>query len=309
MGCFMPIESESSAPAASTSPRMFCKKCGYALVGLESRVCPECGRGFDPSNRRTFATRPPRGRAWRWGKRLAALVLLLMLVVGAGIGWLWWGWHAEQPTIARLGALHQQFTVAPIGPERLQWLLGTRWGYLAERVDRVDVVGLKAADTEALDLGSLSQIQTLWLNGCEMSPSTLSHLAGLRKLQALVLWGAKGKKWDLAFLEKLPALSSLGLSGDWVGQAGLEHVGRLKHLKVLRFYDAGLKDRDLQSLQGLSSLEELTFEGNSLSDAGLTHLQGLKSLRVLEIDDRLLGSPGVAKLKQALPGLRVVGFQ
>src|SRR3954464_2705525 len=99
---FMPSESESSTPAASMTPRMFCKGCGYALVGLESRVCPECGRAFDPANRRTFARKPPRGWVWRWGRRVLALVLLLMLTAGAGLGWLWWGWHAEQPTIARL---------------------------------------------------------------------------------------------------------------------------------------------------------------------------------------------------------------
>jgi len=42
----MPTESESSAPAASMTPRVFCKGCGYALVGLASSKCPECGGGL-----------------------------------------------------------------------------------------------------------------------------------------------------------------------------------------------------------------------------------------------------------------------
>lgn len=33
---------------------MYCLGCSYELRGLEGRVCPECGRGFDPGDRATF---------------------------------------------------------------------------------------------------------------------------------------------------------------------------------------------------------------------------------------------------------------
>lgn len=36
----MPIEAE----------HILCKQCGYALKGLTSNVCPECGRAFDPDD-------------------------------------------------------------------------------------------------------------------------------------------------------------------------------------------------------------------------------------------------------------------
>lgn len=235
-------------------------------------------------------------------------VLLLLLAAGAGLLWLWWGWHAEQPTVERLGALRQKFTVAPIGPAQLREVLGKRWGYLTQRVEEAELQLLKAADTQALQLGSLSQIQTLRLFDCQASPSTLSRLADLKKLQALTLRYATVEKPDLAFLEKLPALSTLVLTGDWAGPAGLEQVGRLKHLKFLGLDKAGMKDADLQALQGLSSLEQLWLWGNPISDAGPAHLQGLKSLKRLWIDQRLIDSPGMAKLKQAIPGLQVTGL-
>jgi hypothetical protein len=301
----MPQQPDLSSPALATPPRVFCKGCGYALVGLQSTQCPECGRGFDLGNRRTFARRPPRSALWRWGRRVLAGVLLLLLTAGTGVGWLCWGWRAEQPTIARLRMLHQRFTVRPIGPERLRWVLGERLGYLTDRVDSARVWSLTAAETEQLDFRSLAHIQSLALYECELSNSNLSHLAGLKKVRVLFLWHLKIEKPDLAFLEKLPALSSLGLSGNGVGQAGLEHVGRLKHLKSLSLNKMGMTDADLQQLQGLSSLEQLCLWDNPISDAGLECLQGLKSLRVLWIDDRLHDSPGVAKLKQAIPGLQV----
>ncbi len=307
MARFMPSQSETSVPAASTIPRMFCKKCGYALVGLESRICPECGRTFDPANRRTFATRPPRGWVWRWGKRVAALVLLLLLIAGAGLGWLWWGWNAEQPTIARLGATGQLIIVAPIGPQRLRSVLGERMGYLTDRVDSANVEGLGVAETEQLDFRSLMQIQKLELFDCELSNRKLNSLAGLAKLRVLGLYRLRIEQPDLAFLEKLPALSGLYLSGEWVHTAGFEPIGRLGHLKELSLYHTGTTDADLQKLRGLSSLEALYLVDDAISGAGLEHLQGLKSLKRLDIDTQMIGSPGMAKLKQAIPRLQVIG--
>jgi hypothetical protein len=303
----MPPDNRPSTPAVASTPQMFCKKCGYALVGLDGQVCPECGRAFDPANRKTFSRKPPRGLAWRWGKRLAALLLPFLLAAGGGIGWLWWGWHAEQPTIARLSILHREYTVTPIGPPRLQGILGKRWGYLADRVDDVRLWHLTAADTEALDLGSLSQVKSLTLDDCQVSQPTLDNLAGLQKLQTLNLLYSKTEKLDLAFLENLPVLSHLVLWSGTLDRAGLEHIGRLKRLITLRLVGAGLTDDDLQPLQGLSSLEVLRLHANPITDAGLEHLQGLNSLKHLEVDERLVDSPGMAKLKQALPGLQVIG--
>jgi RNA polymerase subunit RPABC4/transcription elongation factor Spt4 len=31
-----------------------CIGCGYALTGIDSTICPECGREFDPDDARTF---------------------------------------------------------------------------------------------------------------------------------------------------------------------------------------------------------------------------------------------------------------
>lgn len=39
-----------------------CRECGYALRGLPSKVCPECGTAFDPA--RPFTYRTPSGSNW-----------------------------------------------------------------------------------------------------------------------------------------------------------------------------------------------------------------------------------------------------
>lgn len=300
----MATESDYSPTAASTQPRRYCKGCGYSLFGLESRICPECGRAFDPANRRTFAQKP-RHWGWRRARRVSAVMIRLLLTAGAGPFWLWWGWHAEQPTFAGLRRTAQYVQVAPIGPGALHWVLGERWNYLRDRVVWTELHGLSAANTDPLDFGSLSHLHRFSLTACEVSNSNLSRVAGLEELHSLDLRDIIIEKPDLAFLEKLPALSHLRLTGKWVRQAGLEHVAPLQHLKGLYLNGAGLKDSDLQSLQGLTSLEELNLCGNPITESALEQLQSLTSLRILDIDGRLRGSPGIAKLKQVIVKLEI----
>lgn len=40
-------------------PRMYCRQCGHALVGLSKHRCPECGTRFRPHDPETFLLRPP----------------------------------------------------------------------------------------------------------------------------------------------------------------------------------------------------------------------------------------------------------
>src|SRR3954447_6806615 len=43
-----------------------CWECGYALRGLASRRCPECGRPFDPADPTTMNTGQVVGPVTRW---------------------------------------------------------------------------------------------------------------------------------------------------------------------------------------------------------------------------------------------------
>ena len=39
---------------------MYCKRCMYDLAGLEEHRCPECGRRFEPTKRRSYSKAPHR---------------------------------------------------------------------------------------------------------------------------------------------------------------------------------------------------------------------------------------------------------
>ena len=60
-----------------------CLSCGYQLRGLSQSVCPECGRAFDPSDPKTFESRPPEWRRRRRFRRAIALVVVVLALVAA----------------------------------------------------------------------------------------------------------------------------------------------------------------------------------------------------------------------------------
>ncbi len=68
----------SGTVAQDVGDDAICRKCGYALRGLPSPTCPECGRPFDPLDERTFDNNSRRRRRRRKWIALAALVVFLL---------------------------------------------------------------------------------------------------------------------------------------------------------------------------------------------------------------------------------------
>jgi hypothetical protein len=58
-----------------------CLGCGYILDGLPEPRCPECGRGFDPSEPATYAIGSPRHGWWHVLLVFASIWLALGIVL------------------------------------------------------------------------------------------------------------------------------------------------------------------------------------------------------------------------------------
>lgn len=65
-----------------------CWECGYLLRGLSTPRCPECGRGFDPSDEKTMNMGTEVGRRARWLMRPPGWPLHLLTGVAVIVG-LW----------------------------------------------------------------------------------------------------------------------------------------------------------------------------------------------------------------------------
>lgn len=77
---------------------MYCLGCYYRLDHLESSECPECGRGFDPSDPKTIAY-SPKPKWPRWECLLAALLLAVLFY----LTYEWWaldGFWGKRRTVS-----------------------------------------------------------------------------------------------------------------------------------------------------------------------------------------------------------------
>lgn len=58
-----------------------CLDCGYALAGLQSPACPECGRLFEPANLTTYGLKAPHAPGQISGRLI--VFILIVSVLGA----------------------------------------------------------------------------------------------------------------------------------------------------------------------------------------------------------------------------------
>ena len=114
---------------------------GVGTICEHAGRCPECGRPFDPTKRRSYLGRPLRGPFWRWTKRITIWLLVVTLTAGGTWGWFYWGWRHEQAVIAKLRVQPWDMSTEwfgasnwpKLGAKRLQRALGPA-GFVLDRV-------------------------------------------------------------------------------------------------------------------------------------------------------------------------------
>ena len=296
-----------SAPATGGTPVRYCKKCGYALCGLQSPRCPECGRGFDLADLRSTRKKPLK-RWTRWVWRAGYALLAVVLVLAAAWGWLYWDWRLEQRAIAEL-----KLDVLGVNPRLPHWLdkadhSHASWlrdhagpaGFVLDRVTDVGVYGSPSiGEGEPTDLSTLVHLGRLErLDIRRTGVSDLSPLAHLTDLGELIVGGSFT---DVSPLAQLRSLHDLGLSGtpELKDLKGLSGLTNLQSMTI-----SGAPVSDVSPLAGLTNLRWLMLDATRVSDLRpLAHLTKLESLFLINgtpVDDL---SP-----LAAIKGLRVLGF-
>jgi len=301
----MAEQEAQSAPSPVERPRCYCRKCGYALVGLESRNCPECGRGFDPADGRSYARRPPRGWIWRWGRRLAGVVLLLILVAGLGLCWLWWGWHAEQKTIGQLKEYNSKIETTYILPKWLGGMLGNRLGYLRQRVWKLTVSHCSAKELDGIDFDVLGRLEHLYIEDCDLGGGPHDNVGRARSVRELGITVEEGIKPNLAFAENMGGLERVWFFGQGTDDASLMHLAKHKRLKALSLYRTHVTEKGLEALRECPALKDLQIRYTRITDQGLKRLGEIASLRSLEIRYSGLTDRGITKLAQDRPDVKL----
>ena len=145
----------------------------------------------------------------------------------------------------------------------------------------------------------------------------LDQLTSLPKLHELTIGGNKLSDAGLQSLRQMSALTYLDLSGAqrtdsglWsvrLTEAGMEAIATLQNLRCLRMNGTAVSARGLDKLKGLSKLERLDLQGcKRLNDEAVSALKSLPALRALDVTGTQMTEKGIAALRQARPGCKVV---
>ncbi len=225
---------------------MFCRGCGYALIGLPGNRCPECGRDFDPGNPKTFLAHPRQSVRRRLVKIVLVLVCLTLPLDGY-IGYLAWQVDQETKAIQILGANGGSVNAYyDIMPSWLEGVVPDRAAWLWKRAKDVDI-----------DRYSRNVAQSL------------EAVAKLKSLRIFVVDNPTGKAINLANLKGLTALEWLALGDNSVTDAGLEQIKGLTALQTLGIASSHVTDAGLAQLKGLTALQDLAIVSPNMTDAGL----------------------------------------
>jgi len=130
------------------------------------------------------------------------------------------------------------------------------------------------------DIGGVTQLEHLSLNGMRVDDRSMADIAGLTKLNYLRLSGAGG-----------------------VTVSGWATLENFKQLKTLWVAETNLGDQGIQHFKPLTQLEDITLYGTPVTDAGGDVLLGLPNLKSVRLGPHMT-SAETAKLQAALPKCR-----
>jgi hypothetical protein len=236
---------------------MYCRGCGYALIGLPSNRCPECGRDFDPDNSRTFVVRPRRVVL----RKIVIIVLvfscLTALVFASYFGYLAWQVHQEAKAIQMLEVNGWKVDTYDTRPPWAKFIFRRHGTWLWRRA------------------------LSVWVNPQNNVAQSMAAVADLKSLGNLYLHRAPVSDKDLAKIKDLTTLSVLYL-GDQITDAGLAQLKRLPALHALDLTCPHVTDEGLAQLKSLASLQLLILCNTCVTGAGVADFKkGLPSCKVV----------------------------
>jgi Leucine-rich repeat (LRR) protein len=170
---------------------------------------------------------------------------------------------------------------------------------------RLRIVGEgKLSDVGLAHLGKLTQLVGLNLPAAGLTDAGLSQLAPLATIEELDLAGGEITGAGLAALGRWTALKTLHLPRSSFDDAGCHLLPQFAQLQSLDLSKTKITDAGLESVGKLSTLIRLNVSGNkAVTDVGLAHLEHLEHLRFIELYATDVRGNGVARLRDAIPGM------
>jgi hypothetical protein len=256
---------------------IFCRSCGYDLRSLTQHRCPECGREFDPGQRRTYDLKPRRRALTRWIGRIALLAMLVTITLAGMIGWTWHGWqrdHLAHERLKHFGVIREELVSMPV----IGHLLPQRYQYLRMRVWSVCVDAKKFTQPDWDTLPQLPDLRDVRLG---VAATDESALCSLEALKGLTYFSCSSRSLDDRSVNRLiaamPRLQSLILSSGGISDASVAQIKTLNELQCLGVGGDDLTDAGLLSLADMPSLRRvMLFRASQISDEAIGKFRALR---------------------------------
>ena len=139
-------------------------------------------------------------------------------------------------------------------------------------------------------------LQSIQLNGTNVTSGVLQHFEGLNQLKILSLAGTQVSDTNFAAIGKLVNLENLNLKQTRVHGPGIRQLESLTKLKVLDLGDTQLDDSDLSQFGKMPQLESLSLENTPITGAGFGPLKGLGKLSTLNLNRTQVGDSALRQL-------------
>jgi len=215
------------------------------------------------------------------------VMMLLVMAVGGWLGWLTHRARVQREAVAAIvhagGEVfydHDWMNPAakPPGPVWLRELIGR---------DYFDTVCGVGGDNPAVDdavvaqIGRLTQIRFIGLQGSTVTDSGLAGLAGLHDLRTIHFHAPN------------------------VNGSGFRQLSGLRRLTNLHFYETPIGDENLVYLVPLTGIENLSLTNTRVSDVGMTHVAMMTGLKKLKLASSDVGDDGLRELGRIRRPIRV----
>src|SRR5215831_4834636 len=205
-----------------------------------------------------------------------------------------------------------------------EWITDHGMGAIKQwkNLKRLDLRGTRISDGTLEIVSSLTGLEALDIAQTEVTDVGLENLITLVNLKELAAGRGRLTNTGLVALRLLPTLTLLDLSGarptppDAPGGRGagsgfpdetLKAMQELTDLRVLYLGFSDLTPTALRTLSSLEKVEKLGLQGCSrVDDSALAELAQWKSLKYLDVQETQATEKGLAALKSARPGIKII---
>lgn len=166
-------------------------------------------------------------------------------------------------------------------------------------------IAVKSIQTEGV---SLQKSQTV-LNldtASAAHPGLLRQLRWLRDLQVIRFRGRPLSINEMEQLVHLRQLRECAIFDTALSEKHLRVLTQLPKLEILYLTRVGLRSEDLAPLAELGQLSWLDLSGNPLTGKTAGVVEHLSSLTVLDLQDTLIRAATIERIRQSLPGTRIL---